>query len=132
MAQLDGLTEEQKRKYDQLQEQIKKLEAKQKLIAQRASGQRRKDATRRSIVIGTVVFAKAEQNEKIRTAVVEWLRAGVAENMRYLFPEIWPDAKRPSKKRQAQEEAKGETEAGAEPESRYKPMLDGLNNFKAE
>lgn len=132
MAQLDGLTEEQKRKYDQLQEQIKKLEAKQKLIALKATTQRRKDATRRAIVAGTVVFAKAEQNDKIRVAVVEWLRAGVAENMRYLFPEIWPDAKRPSKKRQAQEEAKGETEPGAEPESRYKPMLDGLNNFKAE
>ena len=103
MATIDKMTPEQKRRYDQLQLRIQKLAAKQKLILHRASTQERKDATRRAIVVGQLLFSKAARDEKTRQALDSLLKGGVVENQRYLFPEIWPDAQRP-KKRQAQEE----------------------------
>jgi hypothetical protein len=104
MAAIDKMTPEQKRRYDQLQLRIQKLAAQQKLLVHRASAQERKDATRRAIVTGQLLFAKAAKDDKTRMALDHLLRNGVAENMQYLFPEIWPDAQRPTRKRQAQEE----------------------------
>lgn len=104
MAAIDKMTPDQKRRYEQLQQRIQKLAARQKLILHRASAQERKDATRRAIVAGQLLFSKAARDEKTRQALDNLLKGGVAENQRYLFPEIWPEAERPAKKRQAQEE----------------------------
>ena len=104
MAAIDKMTPEQKRRYDQLQLRIQKLAAQQKLLVHRASAQERKDATRRAIVTGQLLFAKAAKDDKTRLDLDNLLRHGVAENMQYLFPEIWPNAQRPTRKRQAQEE----------------------------
>ena len=104
MSAIDKMTPEQKKRYEQLQARIKRLSAQQKLILHRASAQERKDATRRAIVVGQLLFAKAARDEKTRLALDHLLRGGVAENQRYLFPEIWPEATRPTKKHRAEEE----------------------------
>lgn len=104
MAAIDKMTPDQKRRYDQLQQRIRKLAAQQKLIVHRASTQERKDATRRAIVAGQLLFSKAARDEKTKQALDNLLKGGVAENQRYLFQEIWHDAQRPAKKRRAQEE----------------------------
>ena len=98
------MTPEQQKRYEQLQQRIQKLAAQQKLILHRASAQERKDATRRAIVAGQLLFSKAERDEKTRLALDNLLRGGVTENQQYLFPELWPEAQRPAKKRRAQEE----------------------------
>ena len=103
MASLDKMTPELKERYEQLQQKIAKLSAQQKLLMHRSFVQERKDATRRAIVTGQLLFAKAARDEKTRQALDNLLRGGVAENQRYLFPEIWPDANRSKGKKQAQE-----------------------------
>lgn len=104
MAAIDKMTPEQKRRYEQLQQRIKKLAERQRIILHNASAQSRKDATRRAIVAGQLLFSKAARDEKTRQALDNLLRGGVTESQRYLFPELWPDAQRPVKKRQAQSE----------------------------
>jgi hypothetical protein len=104
MAIIDKLTQEQKKKYGEIQEKIKKLAQKQRLMVTRASQQDRKDATRRAIVTGQLLFSKAANDDKTKLALENLLREGVAENMRYLFPTLWPNAKRPIRKRAPKEQ----------------------------
>ncbi len=104
MSTTAKMTPAQKRRYEELQSQMKVLAEKQRLIVSRAAKQERKDATRRAIVTGQLFFAKAAREEKFHQALLDLLKHGVAENQQYLFPEIWPKAVRPARKRKSTEE----------------------------
>lgn len=66
-------------KLKQDRNRLKQLKARQTAIS-------RKDRTRRLIVIGAVIAAKADQDEEFKSSLMQWLDEGItAERDRALF-----------------------------------------------
>jgi hypothetical protein len=80
----------------ELERRISVLNNRKQLFLNRAQTQRRKDRTRRAIVLGELISARAEVDPAVRKLLEEVLRKGVEERQQYLFPTIWPEAVRPS------------------------------------
>lgn len=83
-------------KLEKIRKRIAQLEAREQAILARKSRQQRADETRRSIVLGKRLEGLA-QHDKRAKAMFEMLLVDLEEPFRYLFPEKWPDALRPSK-----------------------------------
>src|ERR1700739_4614639 len=77
------LTDEQKKKMDQLQKKIELLNNKKRMMIIQATAQDRKDDTRRAIITGKLLFAKAANDEKTKLALENLLKNGVPANQRY-------------------------------------------------
>lgn len=84
-------------KLEKIRKRISQLEAREQAILSRKSRQQRADETRRSIVLGKRLEGLAQHDKRART-MVEILLTDLDGQFRYLFPEKWPDASRPSKK----------------------------------
>jgi len=82
---------------EKIKKRISQLEARQEAILARRSRQQRADETRRSIVLGKRIEGLAEHDKRAK-ALVEILLIDLEESFRYLFPEKWPAAQRPSKR----------------------------------
>jgi hypothetical protein len=105
MARLEGLSQEELKRIEELEAKIRSIRAQQKAIKSRGDVQRRKDDTRRAVVAGKLLLRVAANDADLRVSVHNILKNGVIENQRYLFPEIWPKAVRVVRKRQKTEEA---------------------------
>jgi hypothetical protein len=102
--QIDRMTPEQRRRYDEIQRRKKELAEKERLILSRVTAQGRKDLTRADVVVGAMLRLQA-QTSADKKQYRDNLIKGVEERDRYLFPEIWPKAVRVVRKRQKTEEA---------------------------
>lgn len=87
-----------------LEKRMNVLANRRQAILARARVQNRKDRTRRAIVLGHLVAARAETDPAARKLVEDVLRKGVEERQRYLFPAIWPEAVRPRGRKNAPRE----------------------------
>lgn len=94
---LNRLSPAQRKKIEAIQEKMKQLESRTQQILTTKTKQVRADETRRAIVLGKRLEAKA-QTDKRAKQVIESLLEGMEENFQYLFPEKWPDALRPGPK----------------------------------
>jgi hypothetical protein len=93
----DKIENEQLVKLEKIRKRIAQLEAREQVILSRKTRQQRADATRRAIVIGKRLEGLAATDKRTK-AIVETLLSDLEEQFRYLFPEKWPGAQRPSKK----------------------------------
>jgi hypothetical protein len=94
---LNKIESEQLTKLQKIRKRIAQLEAREQSILTRKSRQERADETRRSIVLGKRLEGLA-QSDKRASAMIENLLVDLDETFKYLFPEKWPTAPRPSKK----------------------------------
>jgi hypothetical protein len=96
---LSTLTPQERKALEKLEAQLAHLTARKQAIVTKHSQRSRKEDTRRKIVVGGLVLALAadQKNEKTRTWLNDRLKLGVKEHERFLFPELWPEAKKPQR-----------------------------------
>ena len=87
----------QQQQLDKIRARIAQLSAREQQILARKSRQERADETRRSIVIGKRLEALAK-NDRRAAAMMQTLIHDLENQFHYLFPAIWPNAQRPTKR----------------------------------
>ena len=92
------LSAEDIEKVRSIRAKVQLLMDREKRILNRKSKQERIDDTRRAIIIGKL-FLKETNTDKRMKNILESLLNGVEPNAQYLFPDRWPEATRPTRKR---------------------------------
>ncbi len=105
MAEIDmsKITAAQLEKLEKIRKKIAQLEAREQTILARRTRQQRADETRRSIVLGKRLQGLMPHDKRART-LFDVLLVDLESQFQYLFPERFPDAKRPSKKSTTKDE----------------------------